>query len=366
MNNREHIQREMLTEAEYQKILDFIFEIRSPYNKMQNILRCLNTYFGCICSSFWFVKEDFSMVNPIGANISPKLLVDYERNLYEYDDFGLGKMDPNILLRANVLEYDDYVPKDRETPYTSRLKEENIKHKYSLILRDSGKIKGAIALFEPINNRARLPGLSPSCLEAIAPFIAQEFANQQIIDNTEQVLSILQTVLNTSETGIALFDKTDLDNIVYYNPICTKYCFDFMDEGHPKTIVSDFLHSVVAPFDRPYPNIKDLSVELPTRRGNTYLIRVFDNSDQIENVCILFITPKKISQTADKYESLFSQLTPKEREVTLLISQGLTNNQIAERLFISVSTVKSHIQHIFDKASVSNRTSLIAMMRPED
>lgn len=46
----------------------------------------------------------------------------------------------------------------------------------------------------------------------------------------------------------------------------------------------------------------------------------------------------------------------------MYIFQGLTNKQIAEKMFISVSTVKTHIQHIFSKAEVKNRTSLMAIL----
>jgi DNA-binding NarL/FixJ family response regulator len=42
-------------------------------------------------------------------------------------------------------------------------------------------------------------------------------------------------------------------------------------------------------------------------------------------------------------------LTPREREVVDLMSKGLTNRQIAERLAISRSTVKVHVRHVLDK-----------------
>jgi DNA-binding NarL/FixJ family response regulator len=49
-------------------------------------------------------------------------------------------------------------------------------------------------------------------------------------------------------------------------------------------------------------------------------------------------------------------LTRREREVAGLVGQGLTNNQIAEALFISVSTVKVHLNHIYEKLGVRSRT----------
>jgi DNA-binding NarL/FixJ family response regulator len=49
-------------------------------------------------------------------------------------------------------------------------------------------------------------------------------------------------------------------------------------------------------------------------------------------------------------------LTPREREVWALMAAGLTNPQIAERLGLSDNTVKFHVQHLFSKLGVKNRT----------
>lgn len=49
-------------------------------------------------------------------------------------------------------------------------------------------------------------------------------------------------------------------------------------------------------------------------------------------------------------------LTPREREVWALVANGLTNPQIAERLGLSDNTVKFHVQHLFSKLGVKNRT----------
>jgi DNA-binding NarL/FixJ family response regulator len=54
-------------------------------------------------------------------------------------------------------------------------------------------------------------------------------------------------------------------------------------------------------------------------------------------------------------------LTPREDEISELIGKGCNNKEIAERLFISVSTVKSHIYNIFRKTSIKNRTQAIIM-----
>lgn len=54
-------------------------------------------------------------------------------------------------------------------------------------------------------------------------------------------------------------------------------------------------------------------------------------------------------------------LTKREKEVLQLISEGLTNNQVAEKLFISPLTVDSHRKNLLTKLNVNNTASLIKL-----
>ncbi len=52
-------------------------------------------------------------------------------------------------------------------------------------------------------------------------------------------------------------------------------------------------------------------------------------------------------------------LTEREKEVLLLLVTGLSNKALAEKLFVSTTTVKTHTLHIYEKMDVRNRTSAI-------
>jgi DNA-binding CsgD family transcriptional regulator len=54
-------------------------------------------------------------------------------------------------------------------------------------------------------------------------------------------------------------------------------------------------------------------------------------------------------------------LTAREREVLALVAEGYTNNQIAEALFISRSTVKYHVASLLTKLDADNRAQLVAL-----
>lgn len=58
-------------------------------------------------------------------------------------------------------------------------------------------------------------------------------------------------------------------------------------------------------------------------------------------------------------------LTPTELEVSALAGQGMSNPEIAERLYMSRSTVKAHLAHVYAKLGVANRTALTALLREQ-
>lgn len=52
-------------------------------------------------------------------------------------------------------------------------------------------------------------------------------------------------------------------------------------------------------------------------------------------------------------------LTPREIEVLGLMAEGLSNNEMAERLFVSENTIKTHCGRVFDKLGAKRRTQAV-------
>ena len=52
-------------------------------------------------------------------------------------------------------------------------------------------------------------------------------------------------------------------------------------------------------------------------------------------------------------------LTNRETEVLGLLAQGLTNKDIAQRLFLSVRTIEAHLRHVYSKLGVASRTEAV-------
>ncbi len=63
--------------------------------------------------------------------------------------------------------------------------------------------------------------------------------------------------------------------------------------------------------------------------------------------------------SVDESRKALESLTDRESEVLRLMARGMANQEIAEKLFVSEATVKTHVAHIFDKLGVDNRVQAV-------
>jgi DNA-binding NarL/FixJ family response regulator len=73
------------------------------------------------------------------------------------------------------------------------------------------------------------------------------------------------------------------------------------------------------------------------------------------------LAPAVASRLIDRMRTPTTALSSREVEVVQLVAAGLSNEQIARRLFISQATVKSHLVHVFTKLDVDSRTAAVAV-----
>jgi NarL family two-component system response regulator LiaR len=66
---------------------------------------------------------------------------------------------------------------------------------------------------------------------------------------------------------------------------------------------------------------------------------------------------KNVSEPALPYQ----EMTGREKEILALMVEGMSNNEIAERLIVSQSTVKFHVSNILSKLGVTGRTEAVAL-----
>ena len=96
-----------------------------------------------------------------------------------------------------------------------------------------------------------------------------------------------------------------------------------------------------------------------------YLLKPFDENDLLTTLEIALANHlgRRSHQDLPSLDQLNNKLpnplSARELEIIALIRSGNTNQQVADAVFLSVNTVKSHLLHIYEKLDVKNRTELM-------
>jgi len=118
---------------------------------------------------------------------------------------------------------------------------------------------------------------------------------------------------------------------------------------------------------RPRSNEHELKLWLPAARGigrGFWLTRGPDSRDFDErDRAVMNVLRPHLAAVRERWERQRLPtllLTRRERAVLGLVRDGLTNKEIAARLVISPGTVRSHLEHAFEKLDVHTRTAALA------
>jgi DNA-binding NarL/FixJ family response regulator len=97
--------------------------------------------------------------------------------------------------------------------------------------------------------------------------------------------------------------------------------------------------------------------------ANAYLSKSQTMSEIISSVIFALSNPGSFTSTLRVDQPFDFDLTPREIEVLYLLAEGASNLDISQKLFISISTVKTHISALLRKLQCTNRTTAAKVAR---
>lgn len=167
------------------------------------------------------------------------------------------------------------------------------------------------------------------------------------MDGLEATRKILQEDAN-SNTHIIILTTFDLDEYVMA-AIHTGASGFLLKDTEPETLLNSIRtvyqgNAIIAPTAT-----KRLIESMISKPSNESIASEEENTENAS----------RSKQNANAYNSYLNDLTDREREVLIEIAHGLSNQEIADKLFISLPTVKTHVAHILGKIDARDRVQAV-------
>ncbi|WP_430667143.1 LuxR C-terminal-related transcriptional regulator [Fictibacillus enclensis] len=329
----------------------------SPEHFRQQIQHFLCKMWGYHHSVLWFTDESGNISHPHLYQIQDKVIFDYLAN-YDELDFLHPKKHLNNISEQTIFRISDIVPNakfEKSEFYTGFMKKHHYHDEMVVNFTYQNKLVGTLGLLRSKGDRP-FDKQDVKRFEAISTFISLKISSQIMLEKAEYQKRIFEAHADRSPHGLIILDLTFRP--LYYNSSARDITSDLLANKSEKTIdifVQKYLLS------QSYVQLGFVRfVSSPSFQQ--YTIQFDPKSDfQKEPVYIVHLIPNTNNNTSTPtIDHTLSLLTPREMEICHLIRKGYTNLEIAEQSCISINTVKRHIQNIFSKLDVKNRTGLLS------
>jgi len=197
-------------------------------------------------------------------------------------------------------------------------------------------------------------------LELLSPHLLQSTKTIVLSEEISSFKALIEDELGKSKTAMALLGVGS--RIIYRN----EKFEDLFPLQPGQTLPQGLVELVEKELSRHSPpfNTEDLQLELPfltLPQGKFRLNVTFLKGRGVEEDRSLLLRLKPVVGTYAKSNCFLQEkkVTGREMEICILTVDGMANKEIADRLFISPHTVKTHLKQIFKKLNVHTRLELI-------
>jgi DNA-binding CsgD family transcriptional regulator len=355
-----------LPQGEHTKILQFVDNILTdPEVFHQQVLSSLNRLYGYDKCIFWTTDKSGNIFNPILHNFQDKVIETYLSEYISMDILHPQKV-AEMMHNNKVMYIEELMPSaayEKTEYYNNFMKPNNYYHELGIYLIEQDKLIGVIGLVRKLNEK----GFRKSDvvrLEVLGKYISKLLATNLRLMDQDYELKLYQAHSNQSPIGLIIFDRSK--RVHFCNTAALDYCKELLVKSErwlsiPEQFIRSFISNDSDAWQMGF--IKPvLSTSL--KRFTIHIvpsISIKPGADEKYRY-LLYIEPEAISSATGANHLDSYSLTIRERELTDLVFQGLSNQEIAEKLFISVSTVKSHLQNIFKKLNITSRTELCSKL----
>jgi len=321
-----------------------------------------------------FVLPDKSMLSAyvMLKNLDKKFSDSYKTYFHQFDPLQLmqGMFNVKRLNRMdNACSY-SYDSSQSTEYYTDFLKPQKIHHKLIINLVAEQEMYGRIVLMRS-QKAGRYNENEIRLAKAISPYLAHALAHSELRKRVELKGNILKYIEKQSSIGMILLDERL--QVIYINEKADEILCAFggsTASGSGRSRIPAHLLKDCREIKATLEGSPSGYMAIPRKRTvkgldhicYTTSSKAFEQDPGSGNTLLFMVCIEEPPTPVDLNPQLLMEsyhLSKREIDVAGLLFSGLKNAQIADKLFISEITVKKHLQNIYNKVGVNNRTSLV-------
>lgn len=360
-----------LTKQDFENILAFSQAINQDYNNFENtVLQALASCFNMRLTAYVACRRDGHgglLVDQVFSNCLSKDLTDkYKSRYFRGDPFIQRYFQLCFAHSSMTYLTDELLPRDEyeNSPYTKKLRQFGVAH------------EALIGVNGPSENLIHIVRFCKSVYDgdfteeerALLQYIGQIFNNSKTVymqnANRLRKLEAVSAYWDSLPFGFAILDTGG--QLIQCNSAFMASLPKLSSRFTKDEVIMDVILTLTGTNKLPDDNyfhiethknglkltLEKKRIEYPSLRAENMFFLTVYTEDSMET---------NLTDTID-LEDTFG-LTRREREIVLLMAKGHVNQEIADELFLSLSTVKSHISNIYGKLGVSTRKEAMKKLR---
>jgi DNA-binding CsgD family transcriptional regulator len=350
-----------------EKLFRIALECADTDEFRRHILEDILKQFGCERGVFLLGRAyptyGVNLNRIVQQGLDDKYWVEFRGRYYKFSPFLKAlPFSRTVVGIQDLVSAKDYEGSDY---YNEFLKPQSIYHEMAIQLRSKTNFLGTLALYRA-KNEHDFSAMEKNKAELIAPYLSTTLERFVLLDKTRKVQEIVDSICPNlpCKAVIALDDCSDP---VYMNDEARKMLSNL---GEDEESWQDLFSTLSKDLDRESAEETKANVRGIGTRIHGDVSSDTKNTEETAPLRISVIRPSKgtdmsvvlLGQNESRPNTCRKLanmgLTKREIEVTLLVSEGLKNSEIGQKLFISEYTVENHLRSIYEKLSVRNRTTL--------
>lgn len=341
----------LLNNTEYKKILKFLHYI-SPraINLREQIQTGLSNIWGYDNTLFWTSNDEGNIFNPELYGIKQNTLYEYKDHFEDLDPLHPKKLINNMPTQkifnfTNIHSHQHFYESDY---YMQFLRKHEFKDEMAVNFLHKNKLIATLGILKK-NNERKFTSEDITRFKIIYELVLQKIRDHMQIEQQTLENMLYRDYMNNSNDIYIMIN--DQQQIIYHNEAA-----DAFIEQCKRIKFIDSLTKQLTSRDR-LKKHKQLQINLANQHYDITVIE-HSSSNHYQQHYLLHITEREKHKKSISNLIYQKTLTSREAEVCQLLLKGYTNKEVANELFISINTVKKHIQNIYDKLSIRNRSEL--------